>query len=68
MLENHRRRRLGVFERLAGHRAAVVEHQAECKVDAYDRRIQSAISIQGRKMQRRAEFLLARALRRARLV
>src|SRR5689334_22272707 len=34
-------------------------------VDAYDRRIQSAINIQGRKMQRRAEFLLARALRRA---
>ena len=34
-------------------------------VDAYDRRIQSAINIQGRKMQRRAEFLLTRALRRA---
>ncbi len=34
-------------------------------VDAYDRRIQSAISIQGRKMQRRAEFLLTRALRQA---
>ena len=29
MFEDHRRRRLGVFERLAGHRAAVVEHQAE---------------------------------------
>ena len=34
-------------------------------VDAYDRRIQSAINIQGKKMQRRAEFLLARALRKA---
>ena len=34
-------------------------------VDAYDRRIQSAINIQGRKMQRRAEFLLTRALRQA---
>ncbi|MEQ1861995.1 MAG: hypothetical protein ABMA13_18915 [Chthoniobacteraceae bacterium] len=34
-------------------------------VDAYDRRIQSAINIQGRKMQRKAEFLLARALRKA---
>lgn len=34
-------------------------------VDAYDRRIQAAINIQGRKMQRRAEFLLTRALRRA---
>ena len=34
-------------------------------VDAYDRRIQSAINIQGRKMQRSAEFLLTRALRRA---
>lgn len=34
-------------------------------VDAYDRRIQSAINIQGRKMQRRAEFLLTRALRKA---
>ncbi len=33
------------------------------KVDAYDRRIQSAINIQGKKMQRRAEFLLARALK-----
>jgi hypothetical protein len=32
-------------------------------VDAYDRRIQSAINIQGKKMLRRAEFLLARALR-----
>ena len=35
------------------------------KVDAYDRRIQSAINIQGKKMQRRAEFLLTRALRAA---
>ncbi len=34
-------------------------------VESYDRRIQSAINIQGRKMQRRAEFLLTRALRRA---
>ena len=34
-------------------------------VDAYDRRIQSAINIQGKKMQRRAQFLLTRALRRA---
>lgn len=34
-------------------------------VDAYDRRIQSAINIQGRKMQRRADFLLTRALRQA---
>ncbi|MCB1205011.1 MAG: hypothetical protein KDN18_12190 [Verrucomicrobiae bacterium] len=34
-------------------------------VDAYDRRIQSAINIQGRKMQRRAEFLLTRALRKS---
>ena len=33
-------------------------------VESYDRRIQSAINIQGRKMQRRAEFLLTRALRR----
>ena len=32
-------------------------------VESYDRRIQSAINIQGRKMQRRAEFLLTRALR-----
>ena len=35
-------------------------------VEGYDRRIQSAINIQGKKMQRRAEFLLTRALRRAR--
>jgi len=34
-------------------------------VESYDRRIQSAINIQGKKMQRRAEFLLTRALRRA---
>jgi hypothetical protein len=34
-------------------------------VESYDRRIQSAINIQGRKMQRRAEFLLTRALRKA---
>ena len=34
-------------------------------VDAYDRRIQSAIDIQGKKMLRRAEFLLTRALRQA---
>ena len=33
-------------------------------IESYDRRIQSAINIQGRKMQRRAEFLLTRALRR----
>ncbi len=29
-------------------------------VESYDRRIQSAINIQGKKMQRRAEFLLTR--------
>ena len=34
-------------------------------VEGYDRRIQSAINIQGKKMQRRAEFLLTRALRRS---
>jgi hypothetical protein len=34
-------------------------------VDTYDRRIQSAINIQGKKMMRRADFLLTRALRRA---
>ena len=34
-------------------------------VESYDRRIQSAINIQGKKMQRRAEFLLTRALRKA---
>ena len=34
-------------------------------VESYDRRIQSAINIQGKKMQRRAEFLLKRALRQA---
>ncbi len=34
-------------------------------VESYDRRIQSAINIQGKKMQRRAEFLLTRALRQA---
>ena len=34
-------------------------------VESYDRRIQSAINIHGRKMQRRAEFLPTRALRRA---
>ena len=34
-------------------------------VEGYDRRIQSAINIQGRKMQRKAEFLLTRALRAA---
>ena len=34
-------------------------------VESYDRRIQSAINIQGRKMQRKAEFLLKRALRQA---
>lgn len=34
-------------------------------VNAYDRRIQSAINVQGSKMQRRAEFLLKRALGRA---
>ena len=33
-------------------------------VESYDRRIQSAINIQGKKMQRRAEFLLTRALRK----
>ena len=35
------------------------------KVESYDRRIQSAINIQWRRMLRRAEFLLTRALRRA---
>ncbi len=35
------------------------------KVESYDRRIQSAINIQGKTMQRRAEFLLTRALRQA---
>ncbi len=34
-------------------------------VESYDRRIQLAINIQGKKMQRRGEFLLTRALRRA---
>ena len=34
-------------------------------VESYHRRIQSAINIQGKKMQRRAEFLLKRALRQA---
>ena len=34
-------------------------------VESHDRRIQSAINIQGAKMQRRAEFLLKRALRQA---
>ncbi len=34
-------------------------------VESYDRRIQSAINIQGRKMQRRAQFLLTRTLRKA---
>ena len=34
-------------------------------VESYDQRIQSAINIQGKKMQRRAEFLLTRALRQA---
>jgi len=32
-------------------------------VEGYVRRIQSAINIQGWKMQRKAEFLLTRALR-----
>ena len=34
-------------------------------VESYDRRIQWAISIQSRKMQRRAEFFPTSALRRA---
>ena len=34
-------------------------------VESYDRRIQSAIHIQGKKMRRRAEFLLTCALRQA---
>ena len=34
-------------------------------VESYDRRIQSAINLQGKKMQRRAEFLLTRALKRS---
>ena len=34
-------------------------------VENYDRCIQSAINIQGKKMPRRAEFLLTRALRQA---
>ena len=34
-------------------------------VESYDRRIQSAINIQGKKMRRRAGFLLTRAIRRA---
>jgi len=34
-------------------------------VESYDRRIRSAINIQGKKMQRRAEFLLTCALRKA---
>ena len=34
-------------------------------VESYDRRIQSAINIQGKKMQRRAEFHLTRVLRQA---
>lgn len=34
-------------------------------VEGCDRRIQSAINIQGWKMQRKAEFLLTRALRQA---
>ena len=33
-------------------------------VEGYDRRIQSAINIQGKKMRRRAEFLLTRSLHR----
>ena len=33
--------------------------------ESCDRRIQSAIDIQGKKMQRRVEFLLTRALRQA---
>jgi len=34
-------------------------------VESYDRRIQAAINIQGKKMQRRAEFLIKRAFRQA---
>ncbi len=34
-------------------------------VESYDRRIQSAINIQGKKTQRCAEFLLKRALQQA---
>jgi len=34
-------------------------------VATYDRRVQSAINIQARKMQRQADFLLTRALRQA---
>jgi hypothetical protein len=34
-------------------------------VESYDRRIQSAINIQGKRMLRRAEFLLTHALRQA---
>ncbi len=34
-------------------------------VESYDRRIQADINIQGKKMQRRADFLLTRALRQA---
>lgn len=33
-------------------------------VESCDRRIRSVINIQGRKMQRRTEFFLTRALRR----
>ena len=35
-------------------------------LESYDRRIQSAINIPRKKMQRRADFLLTRALRAAR--
>ena len=34
-------------------------------VESYARRIQSAINIQGKKMQRKTEFLLKRAVRQA---
>jgi len=49
-----------VFRIILTHAAKYVTN-----VESYDRRIQAATNIQGKKMQRRAEFLLTRALRQA---
>ena len=46
-------------------RRSPLRWQISAIIESYDRRIQSAINIQRKKLQRRAEFFLTRALRQA---
>ena len=54
------------FGKFVGRPARVIDAvKYATNAESCDRRIQSAIDIQGKKMQRRVEFLLTRALRQA---